>query len=411
MKYLVYISDSRLPTEKANGYHVMKMCEAFAAQGMKVTLLHPKRMQPKELMENNNPFTFYGIQPTFTLLALRNLDTIMFATSLPVWLRRLSMIPFLHFFSYAFSTLHYCWRFRKRKDVFFYGRAEYAFLFLTLLKRWFTPKMGYEAHSFPRGTSNALRRRIARSVDLLVVITDQLRQRFEASGVSKNRIVVAHDGVDLATFRMKEDAHTLRERFTIGTDRYVIGYIGRFHTMGMEKGIRTLLKAIAYLKEQSPKRIPLLLCVGGPLSLTDSYRRLCKELGLEKTFVRFEDHKPVTEVPSWIAVCDVVTIPFPWNEHMAHFASPMKLFEYMAMGKPIVASALPALQEILQNGRNALLVPPDDALAFADAFRTLMNDTKFAERIGRQALNDIQAYSWAKRARTITKAFDWQHFF
>lgn len=401
MKHLIYISDSRLPSEKANGYQVMKMCEAFAGQGVRVTLLFPKRIQHVELLDHDDPFAFYGINPSFTLRPLRNIDTIMFAASLPLWLRRISMIQFVHFFTYAASVVRYCWQFRKRDDMMLYGRAEFPFLLLSFLKPLFRPHLCYEAHSFPSAHSEWLRKRIARTVDLLVVITDQLRKRFVSIGIHPNRILVAHDSVDLDAFRVSESIVQLRKRLAIPLDRYVVGYIGRFHTMGMEKGISTLLKAVAEVKKHHPKQSPFLLCVGGPLSMVQAYRLLWEPLGLKETDVRFVDRRPVTEVPQWIAACDVVTIPFPWNEHMAYFASPMKLFEYMAVGKPIVASALPALQEILTHNSNALLVEPDNSEAFANALISLMDNPSHAERLGQQAKKDVQRFSWGGRARTI----------
>ena len=83
------------------------------------------------------------------------------------------------------------------------------------------------------------------------------------------------------------------------------------------------------------------------------------------------------------------------------FASPMKMFEYMAAGRPILASTLPVLQEVLHHGQNALLLPYDDPQAWVDALRALHADGALADSLGRQARHDVRQYTWERRAKRI----------
>jgi glycosyltransferase involved in cell wall biosynthesis len=106
-------------------------------------------------------------------------------------------------------------------------------------------------------------------------------------------------------------------------------------------------------------------------------------------------------VSNCLRAFDVCTVPFPWTEHFAYYASPMKLFEYMASGNPIVASDLPAIAEIIQDGRNGLLVPPGDASALAGALRRLRDDPSLACRLATQAAQDVLPYAWQHRASRI----------
>ena len=85
------------------------------------------------------------------------------------------------------------------------------------------------------------------------------------------------------------------------------------------------------------------------------------------------------------------------------FTSPLKLFEYMAAARPIVASDLPALREVLRDGENALLVPPEDPVALAVAIRRLQEDPALAERLAGQAARDVRAYTWEERGRRIVE--------
>lgn len=81
--------------------------------------------------------------------------------------------------------------------------------------------------------------------------------------------------------------------------------------------------------------------------------------------------------------------------------SPIKLFEALAAGRPIVATDLPSTRELLQDGRDALLVPPDDALALAAAIRRLLADRGLAERLARRAFESAPRYSWDARAAKL----------
>ena len=78
MKKLIYITDARLPTEKANGYQICKMCEAFAKLGIEVKLYHPYREQPENL-KNKNVFEYYGIQKNFKVITVLILVDLLFS--------------------------------------------------------------------------------------------------------------------------------------------------------------------------------------------------------------------------------------------------------------------------------------------------------------------------------------------
>jgi glycosyltransferase involved in cell wall biosynthesis len=97
---------------------------------------------------------------------------------------------------------------------------------------------------------------------------------------------------------------------------------------------------------------------------------------------------------------DVLVMPTT-ETRWARYTSPLKLFEYMAAGKPIVASDLPAIREILTDGENACLVAPGDAHALAAGIRRVLDDPALAARIARRAFEDAAAYSWDRRAERL----------
>ena len=132
-----------------------------------------------------------------------------------------------------------------------------------------------------------------------------------------------------------------------------------------------------------------------------AYEFHSKQHGVMLAHLRFVDRVPNAEVPYWLRACDVLTIPFPWNVHMAYYTSPMKLFEYMASGVPIVASDLPSLCEVLHHEENAVLVAPGDALSLANGISRLLNDQKLAARIAERAAVDAVQYTWKRRVQLI----------
>jgi glycosyltransferase involved in cell wall biosynthesis len=101
----------------------------------------------------------------------------------------------------------------------------------------------------------------------------------------------------------------------------------------------------------------------------------------------------------------VTLLPLPDEPVARLFTSPLKLFDYMAAGVPIVASDLPALREVLRHEENALLARPGDPDAFAAAVRRLLADPVLAARLGRQARADVDGYSWDARAHALLDFF------
>jgi len=117
--------------------------------------------------------------------------------------------------------------------------------------------------------------------------------------------------------------------------------------------------------------------------------------------VELRGHVPYDRVPDVLAQASVALLPLPDEPVARLFTSPLKLFDYMAAGAPIVASDLPALREVLQDNVNALLARPGDPDAFAEAVRRLLADPALASRLGAQARADVLGYCWEARAEAL----------
>jgi glycosyltransferase involved in cell wall biosynthesis len=160
--------------------------------------------------------------------------------------------------------------------------------------------------------------------------------------------------------------------------------------------VDVLLDAIANLPDVEG------LIVGGHEAEPDLERARARAAGLGiRERVRFTGMVAPTEVADLLRGADVLVLPNPPSAISTQFTSPLKLFEYMAVGRPIVASDLPAIREVLEDNVTALLVPGGDAAAIAAAVRRLIDDPALGARLARGAALAVRDYSWDRRAERI----------
>jgi glycosyltransferase involved in cell wall biosynthesis len=393
MTKLVYIANARLPTEKAHGYQICKMCEAFAHNDVSVLLLYPKRYQSNPALNSKSVFDYYGIAPIFAVRALPNWDVVQFTPFIP----GKYFVPFSFVHALLWGLYAAIIARKEKADLYYTRESSVAF--------WLV-QMGlptvYEAHSVPNRGQRVLLQWIAQKPALrfVVAVTSFIKERFIGRSFAAKRVLVFPDGVDLRLFEDLPCQKACRQRLHLPLDRTIIGYIGRFQTLGMEKGVPELIEAMARLPSRGDKE-PLLLCLGGPMDAMPAYLDLGRRFGVPTHWLRFVDRVPNWEVPFWMRACDVTTIPFPYTEHYAYFASPLKLFEYMAAGVPIVATALPSLQDILRHGDNAWLVESIDANILAEGLSNVLHNATLGSRLARQARQDVNHFSWRARASAI----------
>lgn len=388
MPRLLYIMPIRIPTEKAHGLQIAQNCEAFADMGYEVTLW-AAALWNRPLRHIRDVHAYYGVRPNFRIRRLPVIDLMPLAFGQPL-LERLAFYGQL--LSFCIALLVYLlWT---QADIY-YTRDRLVLLLLSLLKP--RRRLAYEAHAVAEGRFGRWIQRLAVTrAGSLIGVTSRLAQDLIAMGAPPSRILVAHDGIRAERFHNLPDQATARAAIGWPADAFIVGYVGRLQTMGMDKGVGSLVAALGRIGGCA------LGLVGGPDDLAAALREQWLAGGGRAQDFLYAGHVPPERVPLYLRAMDVCAMPFPFTTHFAYYASPLKLFEYMAAGRAVVASDLPSWSDVIINEQNALLIPPSDDDALAEAIRRLRDDPALREHLGCAARDLAQAhYTWSARARRI----------
>lgn len=382
---LLYLANNRIPSEKANSLQIMQMCHAFRRQGADVRLVVPHRVQPRSMRAVSDPFTYYGLKDPFPLVRLPCLDALEWAPD-PLQHPTFAIQSASFALSVAaFLAIH-------RADIY-YSRDPLSTVLLALCPTSLRRRSVYEAHTFPGpGVRRRLHLWAIGRIGRLVCISRGLAQEYQSQGISEGRILVAPDAVDLDRFRSMPARDAARSLLGIPRESHVVVYTGHLYRW---KGVETLALASRLLPDGF-----LVYLVGGTESDLATFRRFVAEQGLSR--VKLTGQVPPDQVIPYLAAADVLALPNSGGDvRSSRYTSPMKLFEYMAARRPIVASRLPSLQEVLRDGENALLVTPDDPAALAEGVKRIIDAPALAGQMVERAWRDAQGYSWTARARAI----------
>jgi glycosyltransferase involved in cell wall biosynthesis len=224
----------------------------------------------------------------------------------------------------------------------------------------------------------------------VVTLSSKLAQNYIELGIPDHRVLVAYSGVDLNSFLPYRSQASARQSLSLPLDQKIVLYAGHLYE---SKGIRTIL-AIAKLMPDCQ----FVLVGGWP---EDIARVELEREQLQLANVQLVGHVPQTELPSYLYSADILILPTSKSWQLAETTSPLKLFDYMAAKRPIVASALPNIMNVVQNGKNGLLAESDDPLSFKTAIAELLTNQQLVETITAQAFQDVQKYSWANRADLV----------
>jgi glycosyltransferase involved in cell wall biosynthesis len=368
--HVYYVVNALLPNQRAHGIQIVNTCAAVSKEeGVSLKLCTPNNSYTKETV-----FGKYDIEESFAHRKIWNLNPSI--GTVGFYLRTFSFFFNIIIFLLFMRAYHLV----RREKMVIYIRGE-AVLPLFWFN-YFVPVF-FESHQI-RGFEKlyvfALRR-----VSGVIVITDRLKKRMiEEYGAEPSRVSVARDAVDTDKFASATCSTELREKYDIPKDKVIVLYVG---SLGKEKGVHGLLESAKLLKDGV--QIVVVGGIGGQIQ------------DLKNTFdsanISFLGQVPHDEVPSLMKCADFLIQPESGQDtYSKYFTSPMKLFEYIAASKPIIAADVPSLREVLDDS-TALFFKADDAVSLADTINANYNNQELKNYISSNLKILSREVTWHKR--------------
>ncbi len=370
-KSVFYIGSPEIFSKGASAIHIMKMCQAMSRLGIRTTLLIPAYRTPGEM------FQYYGVESNFRIV------------SFP-YFRNTTVRNILH----GVRASVYAGKRRKDFDL----AVTRNIVFASLAANIFRLPTVYDAHHPPVTGARALLKTFMGSKRLVRFSTNSrgLGEIYLREGLPPGKLVVAHNGVDLRGYRALPGKSRARADLGLPQDKKIVCYAGNIY-----EG-----RGIEHLIEIAPGMSGVLFLIVGGL---ESDVKRCRSLAREKRAenIRFTSYVHHDTVPLYLVASDVLVMPYTSQMTIRggtlarDFTSPIKLFEYMASGRPVVATSIPSVCEILEDGVNALLVPPDSPGALAAGIKRTLDDPALAKTLSERASADVLGYTWEARAKKL----------
>jgi glycosyltransferase involved in cell wall biosynthesis len=389
---VLYFADTRFPIERANGAQTMATCYALASRGHDVTLV----VRPDTAREPRDPFQFYD-WPVNARLRIRRIPS-----AGPSPARRARFL-----FSAAALAV--------RSTGIVYTRDLGLAAFLLRMPMGRRLRVVYESHGLADVVAAELPRLLGRGARVpsasklarlarrearvwrrahgYVTITQALADELTTRFGPRPQVAVVPDGA-----RLVAPAPTASSGTALSPEAMVLGYAGHLYPW---KGVDILVRALAELPGARA------LIIGGHPEESDRHRidALARSLHLADR-ITFTGLLPPGQVATRLAAATVLVLPNVPSAISERYTSPLKLFEYLTMGKPIIASDLPAMREVLTHEETALLVTPGDPHALARAVRLLADQPDLSTRLATGARTLATAYTWERRADRLEQVLE-----
>lgn len=377
---IVYIAPSVIPARSANSIHVLQQCKALAVFSNNV-VLYSKRTICKQGQLIDKIMDTYGVDTG-------SLNIVTFWNKIDKFATL--QIAF-------FSIFHLL--INKRPDIII-SRNLYASFFLAILRK----PLLFETHQLEYGFRKYLQKKILSSKHTTtILISHELKKILikHHNAVPVKSIVLpdaARDGITPISSSLRRKS--LYEIYP-DLEREWIGVCGYFGHLYSGRGIE-IIEKIAFKRPNI-----LFLIFGGNQDEIKNKEKLNQQSNL--VYMGFVPHLRAQHL---MKLFDILLMPYQKNVSIgikghdtAKWMSPMKMFEYMATGVPIVSSNLTVLREVLINNVNALLVSHDNVDEWINAIDKLIEDKELAKKIGAQSHKDYNnLYTWSQRAKRIIDA-------
>jgi len=365
---ITYIVNARIPTERANGIQIIHTCEALAKTGIEVELVVPWRFNPLK----EDPYQYYGVEKNFSIRKLPSLDFI-----------RIGKLGFLiQEWTFILSSILFLLISNKKENVIYVRGERLVRGILSIISKY---PIFLETHMIPRTFS--VYEKTFKKVNGIVVITKYYENELRNKGF--NSVLCAPDGVTISDFNIAISKRDACEKLGLPLGGKIVMYTGQLYSW---KGAEVLADSAQFLPEDT-----VVVFVGGSPGNIIPFRGKYDN-NSQILIIGERSHK---EIPLYLKAADILVLPNTGKEAVSRwYTSPVKLFEYMASGRPIIASDLPSMRDIL-NKKNSALVPPDDPYSLATTIKELLENNNKAVAIAEEAHSNVEQYSWDKRASSL----------
>lgn len=368
----------RTQAEDAQGIHIREMGRAFEALGHSVHMVAMVKPSHKE-----------GASRPGLVSKLRS--------HLPAW--------FYEFIALGYNFYGYVALRRaiklNRPDFIYERYALNAFCGLLAARRFGIPlisevnaPLAYEQERYTklafRRVAYFLERWICSNAQKTIAVSTPLKEILVREGVPVEKIVVMPNGISQEVFKRKIDGSQIREKYSLG-GKTVVGFVGWFKPW---HGLDLLLEAFSRI-ENPAGSFHCLLVGDGPVG--EDLRKLAEKKNLHE-HVTFTGPIDSALIPEHLAAIDIAVLP-----RATAYASPIKLFEYMAMGKAVVAPRQANITEVVAHQTNAELFNPEDCESLQASLTQLMENPEYRRRLGEEASRTIEQrrYFWIANAERV----------
>lgn len=369
---IFYFANKKFPNNAANSVQILKTCSEIKRAGGKLTLVGFKS---KYFKSNLDIFYRYNIKKmNMTLLN----DTNSYV------LNEILFLKFLYLHSKKIDVIH-----------------TRSLIFAIFAKIFFRKKVVYEIHDFVKSKFyKSLFKFGVRKFNAIIVISNKLKSEI-SNLYGLSNVYNLPDGVSKEDFNISKSKSNLRKELNLDKNKFIITYVGSFKDF---KGFFTLIESVKYIEKDDV----LLLAIGGDKKVISN---LNSQYSSYSNNFKLLSPLPHFIISSYLKASDVLIIPNSGKEHLSHnhkvakyYTSPLKLFEYMCAKKPIIASDVPALREIL-NEECAYFIKPDSPKEIVKAMFKLKDNPDIIESLSENSFKEVEKYTWKKRGNSLFKIY------
>ncbi|MCR4279352.1 MAG: glycosyltransferase [Candidatus Zambryskibacteria bacterium] len=355
---LIYITSKTYPSDTADKIYVRELASSFSKVLKEKFLL---------VVANNHSLELNNINYLNLRLKYRRLKSVYYFLWLPFWVARN----------------------RSKNKLVFFSNDPYL---LTILIFWrklgFTYRVCSDWHQLFGDWRDKI---VAESSDILVTTTQMLKRGLVSLKVDSNKIHVVYGGIDLEGYPTVEKREA-RQTVSLPEDKKIIGYVGFYKTMGMEKGIRIMIDALKLLSSDY-----IMAFVGGTQEEIVEYSLYAQTQGVANRCI-FIERKSFNEVVVYEQAMDMLVIPYPDEPHFRRWGFPMKVYEYLASRRPIIYSRLDIIDEVLSD--IAWSFEPGNSQDLSEVIKKIANDTNVNDKVAK-AYKIAENSTWGTKAVNI----------